>query len=303
MQVRRNAVPPPVYRSRRRGPPISRASVIVNRMASCPRGINDYRMGLTSLAYRGQDRNVRWEGHEIDVQSEFERFVGSYVPSRLPLADQSFRAELKALAGTGVATEFVDKSLRSVPAPQDWEVGEALAECLLGHDPSREVHWPWNRASERRTPRGSSPGPDLVGFARVGGEMLLLFGEVKTSANPKCPPSVMKGSHGMESQLVRLALRHDIGMTLLNWLRPKCQDPPFLQYFQESAKRYLESEGRVALLVGALIRDTHPDERDLAGSGASLKNQTDNQTRIDLVAWYLPTSIASLPVLVKEASQ
>lgn len=271
-------------------------------MTSCPRGINDYRMDLTSLAYRGRDRNVRWEGHEIDLQSEFGRFVGSHVPSRLPLADHSFQAELKALASTGLATEFVDKSLRSVPPPQDWEVGEALAECLLERDPNRAVFWPWNRAWERRTPRGSLPGADLVGFARVGGEMLLLFGEVKTSKDPRCPPSVMKGPNGMESQLIRLATHHGIGITLLNWLRPRCQDPPFSQYFQESAKRYLESEGRVALLVGALIRDTHPDERDLAGSAASLKNQAENQTRIDLVAWYLPTSIASLPELVQGAS-
>lgn len=52
----------------------------VNRMASCPRGINDDRMDLTTFAYCGQDRNVRWEGHEIDMQREFERFVGIYVP-------------------------------------------------------------------------------------------------------------------------------------------------------------------------------------------------------------------------------
>ena len=79
-----------------------------------------------------------------------------------------------------MATEFVERLLKAVPEPEGWEVGEALAECALERDSGREVHWPWNTVRDRRTPRASLPGTDLVGFCRQGATVLLLFGEVKT---------------------------------------------------------------------------------------------------------------------------
>ena len=94
MQLRRKGRPPRVNRDRRCGPPLPSNGVLVNRVASCPRGINDYRMDLTPFAHCGHDRNVRWEGHEIDMQSELERFVGSHVLSRLSLSDHSFQPQL-----------------------------------------------------------------------------------------------------------------------------------------------------------------------------------------------------------------
>ena len=50
-------------------------------------------------------------------------------------------------------TEFVERILNAVPELKGWEIGEALAECALGNDAGREVHWPWNTVRDRRTPR------------------------------------------------------------------------------------------------------------------------------------------------------
>ena len=58
-------------------------------------------------------------------------------------------------------------AIENSPEAEDWEVGEALAECALQHDSGREVHWPWNTVRDRRTPRASLPGTDLVGFWRA----------------------------------------------------------------------------------------------------------------------------------------
>ena len=45
--------------------------------------------------------------------------------------ESGFAADLRGLATTDMATEQVERLLRAVPDPEDWEIGEALAECVL----------------------------------------------------------------------------------------------------------------------------------------------------------------------------
>ena len=52
-----------------------------------------------------------------------------------------------------------------------------------GNNMGMRVDWPWNTVRNRRTPRASLPGADLVGFYRENDTVLLLFGEVKTSSD------------------------------------------------------------------------------------------------------------------------
>ena len=74
-----------------------------------------------------------------------------------------------------MATEFVERLLNSLPNTKDWEIGEALAECALQSDSEHDVSWPWNTVCDRRTPRASLPGADLVGFLREDEDVFLLF--------------------------------------------------------------------------------------------------------------------------------
>ena len=85
----------------------------------------------------------------------------------------------------------MENLLRAVPGEKSWTVGEALAECILADDETREICWPWNFVRDRRTPRASLPGADLVGFCKEGGSVFLLFGEVKASSDKSTPPNVM----------------------------------------------------------------------------------------------------------------
>lgn len=54
------------------------------------------------------------------------------------------------------------------------------------------------------------------------------------------------------------------------------------------------------MLVGVLLRDTAPSELDLKASGEALAGRSDEETQIDLAAWYLPVPIVAWPALVRE---
>jgi hypothetical protein len=183
----------------------------------------------------------------------------------------------------------IEQLICSEPLPQPWEVGEALAECLL-----QERHhsiWPWNSGRDRRTPKASLPGADLVGFYEVSGGATFLFGEVKTSNDRETPPQVLYGRSGMIAQLENLATRIDIHYSLIKWLRPRCRGTPFWPLYQNAMQRYAASNGKDFLLVGCLMRDTPPDERDLGGRGRALARIVENPSIARLHAWYLPVPI------------
>ena len=254
----------------------------------------------SSIAYSGAARPVRWEGRVVDDRERFERYMREVVRPRIADEVSSFDAELRGLATTGMETRFVERLLHAAPEPERWEIGEAFAECALRDDSDRQVHWPWNMVRDRRTPRASLPGADLVGFYCDGPDVFLLLGEVKTSSDARTPPSVMRGDGGMARQLERSAKSLGVQQALLEWLYARCRsESRHLELYWKAVKRYLESEGKALLLVGVLIRDTPPSEGDLKTPGEMLSNQIDEPTRIDLVAWYLPVSVPDWPALMQ----
>lgn len=254
----------------------------------------------SAVCYQGQVSSASWVGRRVLDAERFKSFVRELVRPRVSDVASSFEADLRGLATTGMVTDFVERLLKAVPEPEGWEVGEALAECALQRDTSHEVHWPWNTVRDRRTPRASLPGSDLVGFFRDGNSALLLFGEVKTSSDASTPPNVMYGGSGMAWQLEQNATRLDIQHALLKWLHARCQSPPYLDLFQKAVARYLTSGGKELLLVGILIRDTVPSELDLRSRGQALAEKLDTSTRIKLIAWYLPVPIGDWPQLLME---
>ena len=254
----------------------------------------------SSVAYSGSANPVRWEGRDVGDRDGFERYMREVVRPRIADEATSFDAELQGLATTGMEISFVERLLRTVPDPKGWEVGEAFAECALRDDSGRQVHWPWNMVRDRRTPRASLPGADLVGFHCDGQDVFLLIGEVKTSSDAHTPPGVMNGGSGMAWQLEQIATRLEVQHVLLQWLFARCRsESRHLELFQKAVKRYLESEGKALLLVGVLLRDTPPNERDLQGRGEELSHRVAEPTRIDLIAWYLPVPIPSWPALMQ----
>lgn len=244
------------------------------------------------LQYSDAEGSASWEGRLIPDKSRFATYLRKAISSRQTDSTPTFKSNLQGLATADSEKEYVGRLLNAFPRLRDWEIGEALAECLLLDDPDREIHFPGRNLQDRRSPQASLPGADLVGFYREGDAVLLLFGEVKTSHEGRTPPSVMTGNRGMVGQLERLATRDDIHVTLLKWLWVRCVTDPLKQLYGKASSRLVESKGRDLLLVGMLMRDTAPNELDLKAPGTALATRVSVRTRIQLAAWYLPIRIS-----------
>jgi len=255
---------------------------------------------VSNIHYSGTHGNALWCGRVVVDKDRFKSYVASRVRARVEDDDthNPFEAELRDMATTGMETVFVESLLRAVPAEKSWAIGEALAECVLADDDTREICWPWNLVRDRRTPRASLPGADLVGFCKEGDSVLLLFGEVKTSSDANTPPNVMNGSGGMAWQLKDEATRLDIQRALLKWLRTRCESSEHLALYRAAVQRYVQSHGKEILLIGILLRDTDPDERDVTARAKSLADSLGGPTRIEIAAWYLPVPIEDWPALL-----
>jgi hypothetical protein len=255
---------------------------------------------VSDVHYSGAHGNAIWYGRVVLDEDHFKSYVISRVRARVEDDDVRgpFEAELRGMATTGMQTGFVERLLRAVPDEKSWAVGEALAECVLADDDTREICWPWNLVRDRRTPRASLPGADLVGFCKEGESVLLLFGEVKTSSDAGTPPNVMNGSGGMVWQLEEEATRLDIQHALLKWLRSRCDAPEHLKLYRSAVQRYVHSVGKEILLVGILLRDTKPSELDLTARAKALAMKLSTPTRIEIMAWYLPVPINDWPALL-----
>lgn len=252
------------------------------------------------VCYSNSNGSVVWEGRTVENTKNFQNFLKEVVRTRVMDGVSPFESDLHGLATTGMATEFVERLLRAVPEPENWEIGEALADCALQHDSGREVVWPWNTVCDRRTPRASLPGADLVGFFRDGDNVLLLFGEVKTSSEVGSPPNVMYGGSGMTWQLEENATRLDVQHALLRWLHARCQSVLHRELYSKAVGQYLASGGKKLLLVGVLIRDTEPNELDLKNRAKALAKKLRKPTRVEIIAWYLPVAIQKWAKLLSE---
>jgi hypothetical protein len=255
---------------------------------------------VADVRYSGSQDAAQWRGHVVEDEGRFRAYLADRVKARAEDDEghDPFAAELRGMATTGMETDFVERLLRAVPEEKSWAIGEALAECVLADDADRDVCWPWNLVRDRRTPRASLPGADLVGFCKEGESVLLLFGEVKTSSDTATPPNVMNGSGGMSWQLEEEATRLDIQHALLKWLRSRCDAPQNQQLYHAAVQRYVQSVGREILLVGILLRDTQPNELDVAARAKALAAKLGSPTRIEITAWYLPVPIKDWPELL-----
>ena len=122
------------------------------------------------------------------------------------LWDDAGTARLEAILTSVVTTGFSDKSVRRVlsnrATPENWRVGEALAEAFLVEHRACEFPWPSRR--DLKNPSASPAGTDLVGFQNTKAAEnahRFAFGEVKTSEQEARPPGVMDGRDGLKKQL------------------------------------------------------------------------------------------------------
>jgi len=172
---------------------------------------------------------------------------------------------------------------------QQFRVGEAYAEVILEQEFVCRFHW--NEKRDARNPKGNKTGADLVGFIEVDGQVLFLFGEVKTSSETaNRPPQVMTGSGGIESQLRELYNDRRKRQILICYLQNKMRHFPtghqFRSDFDVSFRAYYSLDNYH--LVGVLVRDVEHDERDVSLSYDRLRSHILEPKGIKLLAMYLP---------------
>jgi hypothetical protein len=251
---------------------------------------------LETINYETRDRQVAWRGISLNECEEFDTFMAGDVSSRLQDEEgtNDFKTTLRSLATTGFAQNSLNEILAAESIEErDWAVGEAIAEAYLTR--RHNVNWPWNMERDERTPKASLPGADLVGFEIDGYDIRLALGEVKTSGEAAAPPGVMNGRGGMKHQIDDLATDLRLVAQLLKWLLPRCKGSEHQSYFNVAVSRFLNSGNKAVALFGVLIRDTKPNQLDLEARGHALAGTVSTPATCQLVALYLPLTIADLP--------
>jgi hypothetical protein len=242
---------------------------------------------------------VSWHGISLAEGDVFKTFMAQDVTSRLHDREgaDEFAAHLRGLAGTGFANNSLNEILAAeIPEERDWAVGEAIAEAYLQRQ--HKVIWPWNMERDKRNPKASLPGADLIGFEVDGNAVRLVLGEVKTSSDLKIPPGVMSGRGGMRHQIDDLASNLRLINKILTWLFHRCKGTQHAVHFNASMIVFLNSGHKAVTLFGVLIRDTEPNQLDLQARGQSLAPTLSNPTTCQLIALYLPCAIADLPARI-----
>lgn len=173
---------------------------------------------------------------------------------------------------------------------QNFRVGESYAEILLEQTFSCRFYW--NELRDARNPKGNKTGADLVGFIEVDKQVLFLFGEVKTSSETaNRPPQVMTGADGIEVQLRDLYSYRAKRQILISYLKSKMRlypdEHPFSLDFGAGFRAYYSNPENYQL-IGVLIRDVEPDERDLSQSYNRLRTTVMEPVGLNLLALYLP---------------
>lgn len=256
---------------------------------SLPRGTQQYTLGSAPVIGNG----ISWDETELGIA------ISNHVTDLVfdVQGNQAIATLLESIPSTNFSSDIISQILNNNSRPpEDWRVGEAIAEAyLMNH---RGCLFPWPDSRDERRSGSSLPGADLVGFWINGGEILFAFGEVKTSTQAQYPPRVLLGRSGLQRQLEELrdiqTLRHD----LFIYLAHRAANASWHSHFIAASQQYLNNSSNVRIF-GLLVRDVEPNQNDLTNRVVNLRQNCPEGMVIELISVYLPEgSISSLPARV-----
>jgi hypothetical protein len=199
---------------------------------------------------------------------------------------------LEGLSDTQFSKDNVETLLADVGTPEDWRVGEALAERYLAEN--HNCFFPWPDGRDQRKRGSSLPGADLVGFHLTDEQVRFAFGEVKTSSHATNPPSAVYGRHGLKQQMEDLRDQRGVRDDLVLYLGFRGHGATWLGPYRAAVRAYLNDTCDVRLF-GLLVRDVPPHQDDLRARVDSLAKGCPGAMVIELTALYLPAgAIATL---------
>lgn len=245
---------------------------------------------------------IEYEHKEIDRNHSFEGV--SFSDTEIENAFQkSVKEKLLDIEGTNElvdnlkTTGFDDTYLLDIfklddiiTEHNDWRIGEAFAEYYIETNTSAKFYY--NELRDARNVFGNKTGADLLGFIEIAGEIIFLFGEVKTSPQPKSPPDLLFGRHGMIDQLKELSnnkviqrqLIRNFGFKVLNLENTN----PFRNDYLQALKNF---EYEKFHLFGVLVRDTIPTSNDIKARYKNLTKAIKKEINLKLIALYVPVKM------------
>ena len=251
-------------------------------------GTIEYTLGISPVSGCG----FSWVTDELDTA-----LAG---PGSEIVFDDSGKTNILALLSGLAETDFeksqVKRILTNTKIPENWRVGEALAESYLVHQ--MDCFFPWPDGRDERKTGSSLPGADLVGFQKEEDEDFFAFGEVKTSAEQSYPPSAIYGRTGLKRQLEDLKDSTEIKDDLVKYLCYRASAAPWKDQYQGATKKYIKNNANVRI-IGFLVRDVKPHRDDLRVRVEKLAKDTHTDMKIKLFAVYLSAgSISTLSLKI-----
>ena len=229
--------------------------------------------------------NIQVEGFSVsDV--DCIAYFSNQVSSKIAEADSSeqLRIHLAELEATGFdSSVLLTQQSSAVSRIRDWEIGEAIAETVL--EDEHEAIFPWETGWDKRTPKASLPGADVVGLQNKKAPRFI-FGQVKSSSENRVPPKVVSTSKDcLKDQMYHLRHVPVEQMQLIQWLLMRTRGTDWSSAFDEALERYSQKD---YYLVGLLVSGGRAaDPNDLIGICADIRHTADDGD-VSLFGYYLP---------------
>lgn len=228
---------------------------------------------------------VDYEGH-LFLDGKFEECLQGRVKEKFQDSEWAEMLTEQAVESTGFSEENFTDIFVNREEESSWRIGELVAESIL--EDKYDVRFYYNSSRDSKNLRSNLTGADLIGFCNIENDVCFLFGEVKTSNDLDTPPNVLYGKTGMIYQLESLIndknKRHD----LVKWVWGKAIliKGRFKEECAKALGTYIGSNHCKLQLVGVLVRDTQPNERDLKARARALRNNIPANMKVKLISLY-----------------
>jgi hypothetical protein len=179
------------------------------------------------------------------------------------------------------------------------DFGEVLSTVFLASQ--RGMSFPWPTFWDRRVPKASLGGGDIVGFAYDRQGAFFVVGQAKASSETRQPPTVVTHpKNGLVAQLMLLYDTRELVVAHLRWLLVRSKGEKWEQDLIQAMTRFFEDSTRV--IVGVLVRDCYPAPLDL--EIAHNKFKPDSGPKVQLFGCYLPMGLTEcVKISIPSSSQ